>query len=408
MHLAEDYGIPDGSVGIVDRNRFEGLLRRARDDAYFGLPEWTRDIGYEGARQCKFWVLGTTEFSNAFRHCIDDEAVLGYVDDHRRGQEIRGRPVIDGEEFVRRYARDPSAICVSGARYDTATRYFRGLALLAGARMLNFEQTIRLLAPEAIDYRLADHRSFIVDHIDDYLSLEARLCDDLSKETLRRVTLFHLTTCREYYRHIERPYETLYFRSGLFEVTPNERFVDCGASIGESISNLLTITNFRFDAAWLIEPDHFNVKTLHDVIAKLDRSIPGRVSAKIKLIPAAVGDQVGSVRFRHMGGHGGYVLDVAADREGAIEDAVPVVRLDDVVDSEPTFIKMDIEGSELKGLRGSEELIRRFRPKLAISAYHRASDLVAISAFVLSLRPDYKVGLRHHTPLRWDTCLYFY
>lgn len=69
---------------------------------------------------------------------------------------------------------------------------------------------------------------------------------------------------------------------------------------------------------------------------------------------------------------------------------------------------MDIEGSELATLRGASEPIRTHKPRLAVSAYHCATDLLDVTDFVLSLRPDYKVGLRHHTPVRWDTRLYLY
>jgi FkbM family methyltransferase len=34
------------------------------------------------------------------------------------------------------------------------------------------------------------------------------------------------------------------------------------------------------------------------------------------------------------------------------------------------FIKMDIEGAESRALTGAADIIRRFRPRLAISAYH--------------------------------------
>jgi FkbM family methyltransferase len=407
MRLAEDYGISDGAVGTVTRSDFESLMRKARDDEYLGLPKWCREVGIESVRASRFWVFGTTEFSTAFRYCISDDAIIGYVDYHRAGQKHRGRPIVTGEEFLRCHAASPNVICLSGARYDVATCYFRALSQLAGARMLNFEQAVRVLSSPRLDYRLADHRPFIIGNIEKYLELEERLDDSLSKETLRRVTLFHLTTCREFYRHVERPYPTLYFRSGIFELSPHERFVDCGASIGESISNLLTITNFRFECAWLIEPDKHNVATLNALLKRFDR-VPGNISPKIKLIPAAVGAAPGSVPFSHMGGHGGYVLDAAGGVDGGQEEPVQVVRLDDVIDAAPTFIKMDIEGSELDALRGAAGTIKQYRPRLAVSAYHRGSDLISLTEYVLSLRPDYKVGLRHHTPLRWDTCLYFF
>jgi FkbM family methyltransferase len=407
MQVVEDYGIPDGSVTNVTRDTFVSCLHEAQADEYFGLPAWCRERGFESVRADRFWIFGTTGFSSAFFYCVDHERIIGFVDDCRASKEFRGRQCVSGEEFLRLHSQDPDVVCISGAQSIAETRHFRALAMQSGARMLNFEQAVRVLHSPRLDYRLADHRPYITANIDRYLALDERLGDALSKETLWRVTLFHLTTFREYYHRIERPYDTLYFHSGLFEVSPNERFVDCGASIGESISNLLAITNFRIDRAWLVEPDKYNVNTLNKMLERFDHA-PGAVSSRIKLIPAAVGEEPGSTMFRHMGGHGGYVLNISSGVEGAVEEVVPIVRLDDVVDATPTFIKMDIEGSELPALRGAADLIRKHRPKLAVSAYHRASDLVTLSEYVLSLRPDYRVGLRHHTQLRWDTCLYFY
>lgn len=43
-----------------------------------------------------------------------------------------------------------------------------------------------------------------------------------------------------------------------------------------------------------------------------------------------------------------------------------------------------------------------------LSAYHRAADLLDMPRLIDTLVPDYRIGLRHHTEDRWDTCLYFY
>ena len=51
-----------------------------------------------------------------------------------------------------------------------------------------------------------------------------------------------------------------------------------------------------------------------------------------------------------------------------------------------TFIKMDLEGWELRALEGSKRHVREDHPKLAIAAYHDAADLRRIRAFVSSLR----------------------
>jgi len=61
------------------------------------------------------------------------------------------------------------------------------------------------------------------------------------------------------------------------------------------------------------------------------------------------------------------------------------------------FIKMDIEGSEREALRGAAATIRRFRPKLAISAYHRPDDLWVLSALIREIEPSYALFFDHYT-----------
>jgi FkbM family methyltransferase len=61
------------------------------------------------------------------------------------------------------------------------------------------------------------------------------------------------------------------------------------------------------------------------------------------------------------------------------------------------FIKMDIEGSEREALNGAVETIRRFKPKLAISAYHRPDDLLLLPPLIQTIEPSYKLYFDHYT-----------
>lgn len=59
------------------------------------------------------------------------------------------------------------------------------------------------------------------------------------------------------------------------------------------------------------------------------------------------------------------------------------------------MIKLDVEGAELDVLRGAVTTIARFKPILALSAYHKWDDFWTLTNFVKSIRPDYEFALRH-------------
>ena len=67
---------------------------------------------------------------------------------------------------------------------------------------------------------------------------------------------------------------------------------------------------------------------------------------------------------------------------------------------------MDIEGAELETLKGAEQTIRRFRPKLAICLYHRPEDFVTIPRFLDRVLPQYQFAIGHFTIHAEETVLY--
>jgi len=70
------------------------------------------------------------------------------------------------------------------------------------------------------------------------------------------------------------------------------------------------------------------------------------------------------------------------------------------------FIKMDVEGHELKVLEGAHETIQAFKPSLALSAYHRGDDLIELPQLLLKFYPHYEFYLKHCNPSWPETLLY--
>lgn len=73
---------------------------------------------------------------------------------------------------------------------------------------------------------------------------------------------------------------------------------------------------------------------------------------------------------------------------------------------EVTYIKMDIEGSELEALKGAAETIKNNKPRLAISIYHKPEDILEIPSFILDLNSEYRFYIRHYSMTWFDTVLY--
>jgi len=90
--------------------------------------------------------------------------------------------------------------------------------------------------------------------------------------------------------------------------------------------------------------------------------------------------------------------------------SVKVTTIDNFVEANKLprvdFIKMDVEGHELKVLEGAHETIQAFKPSLVLSIYHRGDDLIKLPKFLLALNPNYRFYLQHCTSIWGDTVLY--
>ena len=78
----------------------------------------------------------------------------------------------------------------------------------------------------------------------------------------------------------------------------------------------------------------------------------------------------------------------------------------EVGDDKVTFIKMDIEGSEMEALIGGRKSIVKHKPRMAISVYHKPQDLWELADYILDLNPEYQLYMRHYTTCSYETILY--
>ncbi len=74
---------------------------------------------------------------------------------------------------------------------------------------------------------------------------------------------------------------------------------------------------------------------------------------------------------------------------------LPLTTIDKLVHelelSRVDYIKMDIEGAEQRALRGAFETLKKYRPRLSLSTYHRPDDPEKIPSLVRAAWPGYRM-----------------
>jgi FkbM family methyltransferase len=189
--------------------------------------------------------------------------------------------------------------------------------------------------------------------------------------------------------------------STVIEADPGDVVLDCGGCYGDTalyfaakVGPTGRVLSFEFVPANL-------------AIWRRNIDLNPGLKPRIQLIESAVAERTGPPLFLEGEGPGTRVVS-RSSQPGAV--SVRTVTLDDVVREEELervdFIKMDIEGSELSALRGSEETLKRFRPKLAISVYHQLEDFWNIPQYLDSLDLGYRFHLRHFTIHAEETVLF--
>ena len=182
-----------------------------------------------------------------------------------------------------------------------------------------------------------------------------------------------------------------YFLDEIFKLTNQEVFVDCGAYTGDTIKSFLDkVSSFSKIYAFELEKNIY--KKLEIYISKLEEK------NKIKLYNIGVYDSKKTIKYNT--NDTSSAIDIIGENEGLIDT------LDNIINDNVTFIKMDIEGAELNALIGAKNIIKRQKPKLAICTYHKPEHLWEIPFLIKKILPEYKIYMRHHSDNYTETVCY--
>lgn len=175
----------------------------------------------------------------------------------------------------------------------------------------------------------------------------------------------------------------------ILKLSDDEEIVDLGAYDGDTIREFCNATSGKYRHITALEPDAKSYK-------KLIKNTEGMKN--ITLMNMGAWNEKDTLIFSENAG-----------RNSRLSDKGKSVEVTDIdsLDIPASFIKMDIEGSEMRALEGMTNTIKQYLPKLYICAYHRNEDLFALPLKVHSLNENYKIYFRHSKYIpAWESNFY--
>ncbi|MFZ5968964.1 MAG: FkbM family methyltransferase [Bacillota bacterium] len=220
-----------------------------------------------------------------------------------------------------------------------------------------------------------------------------KLHDDRSRQTMLNVIKGNYTYDLEYFQQVFTPNQ--YFN----EITcseENEYYIDAGAYNGDTLLQYTKFVDGKYKKIWAFEP-------FEDSFIQLERAKKELYHNDdcIHLYKSGLYHYSGKIGFNNQVSVSSMRIDDSYEA-----NSIDVVSIDDLIASEVSFIKMDIEGSELNALKGAEKTILKYKPKLAICVYHKIDDMLTIPEYIMSLNLPYKYYFRHHDITENETVFY--
>lgn len=162
-------------------------------------------------------------------------------------------------------------------------------------------------------------------------------------------------------------------------VTKDDIIVDCGAAEGAFTLKLVN----KVKKAYLIEPVSKYINSLEKTFKKFKN---------IEIIPYAVAEKKSNGWMDDC-----TIISSKQKRPGMKISPVSITTIDDLFFSQNrkiTYLKADLEGSDFDMLKGAKNTIKKYKPKIAITTYHKKEHARQIYNFLKKLIPEYKIKIK--------------
>lgn len=331
------------------------------------------------------YLVGTNSLAKtAFHHLEKSNVrVKGFINPYTKQESFCHAPVIHSLSQVEKDAI--VLICI----VELFPTFVKKMLKDSGLCIVDYFSFIKYSGyPISIPYWETFYDSY-QNRRDEYDAVYKMLADEESKKVFSDIIDFRLNYNLSAMSDYQTRLEEQYFESFLHLKEEGEVFCDVGGFDGETSVGFIKRCP-KYEMIHLIEPEpHFMELAKFKLI----------IYDKVKYYQCAASDKKGMLHFLSKG-PGSKVAD-----NGEME--VHADRIDNMVKSPVTFLKMDIEGSEALAIDGAKETILKNHPRLAISVYHKGADLIDIPYHVFKIRSDYDIYLRHYSDGISETVMFF-
>jgi FkbM family methyltransferase len=187
------------------------------------------------------------------------------------------------------------------------------------------------------------------------------------------------------------------YSAGPVQIKAGDVVLDCGANVGVYTRKALDAGASKVIA---IEPAPENLECLR-------RNFKAEIrQGRVVIYPKGVWDKE-DMLVLHIHPHNSAADSFVIEQEGshASDQKLPLTTIDKMVAEleldRVDFIKMDIEGAEVRALKGARATLAQHHPRMAISVYHEPNDPVEVPRAVLDAWDGYRTVSGPCTELRW-------
>jgi FkbM family methyltransferase len=405
------------------------IVNNLNKDIYSILPDWLDQT--KSILNTNVIVCGSTchEEIRVLANVCNIKAI---VDDDlsKKGKMVFGFPCISTGHWIDQVKSNPKLLSIILVPTLRGSRHFIKQCIQHNLIYVTPLQLLLIFHKNNIDTGISgrffryglSYLDFVLKNADSLIFQSKRLADNYSTISFLNYLLYRLTLNPGFLESIAvgrgyaYDYNAYLFDKTFLNINQEEVYVDCGAYTGDSISAFLESTNGNYRHIYSFEPSPDNNYEIKKRMLRLQSIYLKDLTSSISIIEKGVWSStcilnfISNVKF-DLGGHmeeSDAQIFTYNPQQGS-KIIVPVTTIDEATNRDATFIKMEVEGSELEGLKGGKNTIIKNKPKLSIPVYHKPEDILTLPNFIESLDLNYKIGFRQHDLFTPDaTYLYCY